>query len=84
MEYPAHCINSPAYGSKSEDKITTAQGGGPQILSAFVKQTTYQPLAHGNFAHPRLSSHSGELFWKDQQSSARVARENTTQYFLGS
>jgi hypothetical protein len=37
MEYPAHCINSPAYGSKSEDKITTAQGGGPQILSAFVK-----------------------------------------------
>ena len=36
---------SPAYGSKSKDNRSTAEGGcAPQILSAFVKQRTYQPL----------------------------------------
>jgi hypothetical protein len=33
-----------AYAAKSEDNISTAQGCGPQILSAFVKQRTYHPL----------------------------------------
>jgi hypothetical protein len=37
-----------ARGSKSEGNISTAQGGcGPQILSAFMKQRTYQPLPMG-------------------------------------
>src|ERR1700678_3236508 len=37
-------------------------GCGPQILSAFVKQRTYQPLPARNSAHPRLSRHTGDLF----------------------
>ena len=63
MEYPAHGIGF----SRLRIKISTqfkryTRGCGPQILSAFVKQRTYQPLAHGNSADPGLSSHSGELF----------------------
>jgi len=37
-----------------------AGGCGPQILSAFVKQRTYPPLATGNSTHRNLSSHCGE------------------------
>jgi hypothetical protein len=42
-----------ACGSKSEVNMSTAQGGGPQILSAFVKQRTYQPFAHWYFHPPQ-------------------------------
>ena len=35
---------SPAYAAKSQDNISTAQGCGAQILSAFVKQRTYHHL----------------------------------------
>jgi hypothetical protein len=55
-------LTSPAYGSKSQDNISTAQGGGPQILSTFVKQRTYQLRAHTYSAHLKLSRHTGDLF----------------------
>src|SRR5580700_7945601 len=62
-EYPAHRINLSRLWIKIGRQDNHHTGGcGPQILSAFVKQRTYQPLAHGNSAHPSVSSHSGELF----------------------
>jgi hypothetical protein len=49
---PTECRFPRAGGSKSEGNISTAHGGcGPQILSAFVKQRTYQPLPIRNSTH---------------------------------
>src|SRR5580698_663125 len=64
-EYPAHRIALSPLRIKIGRQDNHRTGGWPQILSAFVKHEDLSALAHGNYAHPRLSSHS-----------ARVARRN--------
>ena len=63
MEYSAHGsgLSRLRIKIRRQDKHCTG-GGGPQILSAFVKQRTYQPLPARNSAHPELSRHTGDLF----------------------
>jgi hypothetical protein len=84
--------SGPCYGSlpptDQNQKTIGAlhRGVWPQILSAFVKQRTYQLLPTPNFTHRVFSRHTADHFGKDQQTSARVARgitTQTTQYFLG-
>jgi hypothetical protein len=47
MEHPAHGMDVSRLRIKIRRQYEHSQGGcGPQILSAFVKQRTYQPFAH--------------------------------------
>jgi len=79
MEYPPMILVSPAYASKSEDLMSTAQGGGPQILSAFVKQRTYQPLPARDSAHPNLARPAGKHFGRISKAQLASREELTTQ-----
>jgi hypothetical protein len=62
-EYPAKGIDVSRLRIEIRRQYKHCTGGcGPQILSAFVKQKTYQPLPARNSTHPKLSMHTGDLF----------------------
>ena len=66
---------SPAYAAKSEDNISTAQGCGPQIVSAFVKQRLITTCSLYFRSSQALKTYR-RTFWKDQRTPARVAWRN--------
>jgi hypothetical protein len=76
MEYPARRIALSLLRIKIGRQDNHRTGGWPANFERLRETKDLSALAHGNSAHPRLSSHSGELFGKDQPSSARVARRN--------
>jgi hypothetical protein len=63
MEYLAHRMDLSRLWIKIGRQDNHRTGGGPQILSAFVKQRTYQPPSDGNSAHPGFQA-IRESFWE--------------------
>ncbi len=65
VRYRRHALHRCPFPASLRIKIRTqykhcTRGGGPQILSAFVKQRTYESLPIVNSTHRKLPSHGGE------------------------